>query len=245
MTCSPAYEILIGDFCIVNVQQNTSVLGDCNSYHFNITNDGGKYKVRMNDTVKNITMWFLPNGSRCLPSEVLNSSGFTSNNPVTCQTQPSSSTTTQSITTIANNPSSCPNKPINTSCIAIYPDACCLKIAPVDPEITCRNASYGNDTCTGNEKSRYILYLNGSEWMCVTCVDERSTTPAPTTSSTSYTTTNSPTTSSTSYTTTNSPTTSSTSYTTTNSPTTSSTSYTTTNSPTTSSTSYTTTPSNY
>ncbi|XP_052437394.1 adhesion G-protein coupled receptor G1-like isoform X1 [Carassius gibelio] len=266
MTCSPGYEILIGNFCIVDVQQNTSVLGECNSYRFNITNDGGNYKVRMNDMVKNIIMWFLPNGSRCLPSEVLNSSGSTSNNYGTCQTQQSSSTTTQSISTITNNPSSCPNRsPINTSCNAIYPDACCLKTPPVNPEITCRNASYGNDTCTGNEKSRYIMYLNGSEWMCVTCDGERSTTPQPTTSSTSYTTTNTPTTSSTSDTTTNTPTTSSTLHTintpttsstsdtttntpttsstlhTINTPTTSSTSYTTTNTPTTSSTSYTTT----
>lgn len=49
--------------------------GDCNSYRFNITNDEGKYKVRMNQTVKNITMWFFPKGSQCLPSQVLNSAG--------------------------------------------------------------------------------------------------------------------------------------------------------------------------
>lgn len=41
--------------------------------------------------------------------------------------------------------------------------------------------------------------------MCVTCIDGRSTTPEPTTSSTPHTTTNKPTTSSTSHTTTNKP----------------------------------------
>ncbi|KTG37725.1 hypothetical protein cypCar_00018335, partial [Cyprinus carpio] len=150
VTCSPTYEILIGDFCIVNVQQNTSVLGDCNSYRFNITNDEGKYKVRMNQTVKNITMWFFPKGSQCLPSQVLNSAGSTSNYIGTCQTQQSNPNTTniQSITNITNNRSSCPTTPIPTTCNAISPDTCCLKIPPVVPENTCNNSSYRNDACT-------------------------------------------------------------------------------------------------
>ncbi|XP_016144900.1 adhesion G-protein coupled receptor G2-like [Sinocyclocheilus grahami] len=234
VTCSPVYEILIGDFCIVNVEQNTSSQGHCKPYHFNITNNGGKYEVRMNEMVKNITMWFLPKGSQCLPSEVLNSTGFTSNHIGTGQTQ-------QSTTNITNNPSNCTTTSITTTCNAIYPDICCLKIPPVDPEEKCKNATYGHDKCSGNEESKYILHLNGSEWMCVTCIDGRSTTPEPTTSSPSNTTTNNPTTSSTSQTTTNNPATSSTLQTTTNNPATSSTSQMTTNNPATSSTSQTTT----
>ncbi|KAF4101825.1 adhesion G-protein coupled receptor G1-like [Onychostoma macrolepis] len=194
VTCSPEYEILIGDFCIVNVKQNTSSLGQCESYHFNITNNGGKYEVRMNAMAENITMLFLPNGSQCLPSNVLNSTGSTSNHIGTCQTWQSTSyspTTSQSTTTITNKPSNCPS--ITTTCNASNPDACCLKIPPVDPEKTCRNATYGYDTCSGNEQSKHILHLNGSEWMCVTCIDGRSTTHNPTTSFVPYGTTPAPT----------------------------------------------------
>uniref|UniRef100_A0A8C2DDH9 Adhesion G-protein coupled receptor G2-like n=1 Tax=Cyprinus carpio TaxID=7962 RepID=A0A8C2DDH9_CYPCA len=117
----------------------------------------------------------------------------------------------------------------------------CLKIPPVVPENTCNNASYRNEACTGNEGSRYILYLNGNEWICVTCINVISTTPQPTTSSPSHTTTITPDTSLTSDTTTNTLATSSASDTTTNSPTTSSPSHTTTITPDTSSTSDTTT----
>ncbi|KAK2879226.1 hypothetical protein Q8A67_020017 [Cirrhinus molitorella] len=53
VTCPPTHEILIGDFCIMNVNQNTSILGHCKSstgetYSFKITNDGGKYENTTN-----------------------------------------------------------------------------------------------------------------------------------------------------------------------------------------------------
>ncbi|KAL1257362.1 hypothetical protein QQF64_010606 [Cirrhinus molitorella] len=108
VTCPPTHEILIGDFCIMNVNQNTSILGHCKSstgetYSFKITNDGGKYEVRMNETVNNISMWFFPNESKCLPSEVLNSTGSTSSHTEACQTHaktnPNTTTTNPNTTT--------------------------------------------------------------------------------------------------------------------------------------------------
>lgn len=53
--------------------------GNCKTssktYFFNITNDWEKYEVRMNETVKDIKMWFFQNESECLPSSFLNSTG--------------------------------------------------------------------------------------------------------------------------------------------------------------------------
>ncbi|XP_026142486.1 adhesion G-protein coupled receptor G1-like [Carassius auratus] len=86
----------------------------------------------------------------------------------------------------------------------------CQNIEPVDPEEKCANALYNNDICSGKEGNRYILHLNESEWICVTCDDGRSTTISPssntisynlTTSFTSHMTTPDPTTSFTSHTT--------------------------------------------
>ncbi|XP_043088279.1 adhesion G-protein coupled receptor G2-like isoform X4 [Puntigrus tetrazona] len=200
VTCPPANETLIGDFCIVNVKQNTSSSGQCNSYSFSITNDGGKYEVRMNETVKNIQMWFLPNTSQCLPSNALSSEGCRSYNAGLCQS---------TVTPITNIPSSCPS--VTSTCTGTHPDTCCLSITPVDPENKCKNTVYGNSTCRENKENGYILHLNGSEWMCVNCTDETSTTTSsttsnPTTSSTSPTTTSNPTNISTSPTTTSNPT---------------------------------------
>ncbi|XDV43809.1 hypothetical protein PO909_012213 [Leuciscus waleckii] len=48
----------------------------------------------------------------------------------------------------------------------------CQSISPVDPEESCRYAKYDNDACSGaagNERSTYVLRLNGSGWTCVTC----------------------------------------------------------------------------
>ncbi|XP_043088277.1 adhesion G-protein coupled receptor G1-like isoform X2 [Puntigrus tetrazona] len=235
VTCPPANETLIGDFCIVNVKQNTSSSGQCNSYSFSITNDGGKYEVRMNETVKNIQMWFLPNTSQCLPSNALSSEGCRSYNAGLCQS---------TVTPITNIPSSCPS--VTSTCTGTHPDTCCLSITPVDPENKCKNTVYGNSTCRENKENGYILHLNGSEWMCVNCTDETSTTTSsttsnPTTSSTSPTTTSNPTNISTSPTTTSNPTDISTSRTTTSNPTNISTSPTTTSNPTNISTSPTTT----
>ncbi|XP_050989316.1 adhesion G-protein coupled receptor G2-like isoform X4 [Labeo rohita] len=207
VTYPPASEILIGNFCIMNIKQNTSSLGNCSTSTFNIGNDGGKYEVRMNKTDGNISMWFFPNGFKCLPSDVLNSTG--------CTTECTPTTTTTSSTTSPKNPTNSSTTCTNTS--ASYPCLLtgCLKIPHVVPEDKCRNATYDNNKCNGTEASRYILHFNGSEWMCVTCFDERSTTttpmshtstPYPTTSSTSHSTTHSPTTSSTSHTTTPEPT---------------------------------------
>ncbi|XP_043088280.1 adhesion G protein-coupled receptor G3-like isoform X5 [Puntigrus tetrazona] len=136
VTCPPANETLIGDFCIVNVKQNTSSSGQCNSYSFSITNDGGKYEVRMNETVKNIQMWFLPNTSQCLPSNALSSEGCRSYNAGLCQS---------TVTPITNIPSSCPS--VTSTCTGTHPDTCCLSITPVDPENKCKNTVYGNSTC--------------------------------------------------------------------------------------------------
>lgn len=44
-------------------------------YFFNITDNWEKYEVRMNETVKDIKMWFLKNESEYLPSSFLNSTG--------------------------------------------------------------------------------------------------------------------------------------------------------------------------
>uniref|UniRef100_A0A8C1ZLB2 Uncharacterized protein n=1 Tax=Cyprinus carpio TaxID=7962 RepID=A0A8C1ZLB2_CYPCA len=60
----------------------------------------------------------------------------------------------------------------------------CLEILSVDPEEKCKNAAYENDTCSGKEESTYVLHLNGSEWMCVACFVEGSTTFTPLSSTT-------------------------------------------------------------
>ncbi|XP_048048067.1 adhesion G-protein coupled receptor G2-like isoform X2 [Megalobrama amblycephala] len=70
------------------------------------------------------------------------------------------------------------------------PNTGCLKLPSVDPNKTCEKASYDSDLCSRKEGSKYVLHLNGSEWMCVSCDDERSTTVRPT----SQTTTKNPTT---------------------------------------------------
>ncbi len=48
--------------------------GECRSYSFNITKQGGNYEIRMNETVGGIKLWFLPDGADCLLS-VLYSAG--------------------------------------------------------------------------------------------------------------------------------------------------------------------------
>ncbi|XP_048048073.1 adhesion G-protein coupled receptor G2-like [Megalobrama amblycephala] len=157
LTCLSACDTEIKDVCTMNVRINTSSLGPCkdttNRKHcFNITNDKGKYEVRMNETDKDIQLWFLPNESKCQQSTV-NQSG-SSKNIVTCQIKESNSSITTTTT---------PNcKPPGQS----HPD--CLKIPPVDDK-TCEKAEYDDDTCNRNEKSTYILSLNGSNWKCVNC----------------------------------------------------------------------------
>ncbi|CAM4642179.1 unnamed protein product [Leuciscus chuanchicus] len=206
LICPSACEMLIGDFCIMTVKTNTSSLGYCEKYRFNITNNLGIYKVRMNETVKDIKMWFLPDESKCLPSAVLNLTDHT----VTCQTNGTPTTNTRTSNTPTTN---------NTTCNANYQSSniSCLEIPPLDPGERCRNATYGNDSCSAQEGSKYVLYLNGSEWICDICIDERSTTVTPV----SQTTTDNPTTSVTPTETTNNPTTSVTPAETTNNPTTS------------------------
>ncbi|XP_059411385.1 mucin-2-like [Carassius carassius] len=111
LTCPPGYEILIGKFCIANIKYNTSSTGYCKSYCFNITNNEGKYEVRMDEMALNIEMWFVPNPYKCLTSEVLKSTGSTSNHIGTCRpqsstntTNPTTTTTESTITTPASNP---------------------------------------------------------------------------------------------------------------------------------------------
>ncbi|XP_026111122.1 G8 domain-containing protein DDB_G0286311-like, partial [Carassius auratus] len=99
LTCPLEYEILIGKFCIANVKYNTSSTGYCKSYRFNITNNEGKYEVRMDKMAINIEMWFVPNPSKCLTPEVLNSTGSTSSHIGTCQPQSSTDTTNPTTTT--------------------------------------------------------------------------------------------------------------------------------------------------
>ncbi|XP_059376927.1 uncharacterized protein LOC132113113 [Carassius carassius] len=62
----------------------------------------------------------------------------------------------------------------------------CQNIEAVDPEEKCTNALYNNDICSGKEGNRYILHLNESEWICVTCHDGRSTTISPSSNTISY-----------------------------------------------------------
>ncbi|XP_048048076.1 uncharacterized protein LOC125269243 [Megalobrama amblycephala] len=185
LTCPPAAETLIGNFCIMNVKQNTTSRGQCKTsdktYFFNITNNWEKYEVRMNEMVKGIKMCFLLNESECLPSSVLNSTDHFVTNTVTTGSLTTSTTTSCN----ANN-----QRPLG-----------CLKILPVDPGERCTNATYDSDTCSGQEGSKYVLHFNGSKWMCVICVNESSTTVRPPSS----TTTNKPTTSVTTHETTNKP----------------------------------------
>ncbi|XP_051724443.1 adhesion G-protein coupled receptor G6-like isoform X19 [Ctenopharyngodon idella] len=162
-TCRQAVETLIGNFCIMNVKPNTSSQGQCKTsnkmYFFNITDNWEKYEVRMNETVKDIKMWFLKNESEYLPSSFLNSTDHF----VTCQTN--------------NTPTT---DPITNSCKAnnLSPLGC-LKILSVDPEKRCTNATYDNDICSGKKGSKYVLHFNGNEWMCANCVNESSTTVRP------------------------------------------------------------------
>ncbi|XP_067224206.1 adhesion G-protein coupled receptor G6-like isoform X2 [Chanodichthys erythropterus] len=157
LTCPPAAETLIGNFCIMNVKPNTTSQGQCKTsnktYFFNI-NNWEKYEVRMKEMVKDIKMWFLQNESECLPSSVLNSRDHFVTNTVTTSTTTSCN---------ANN-----QRPLG-----------CLKILPVDPGERCTNPTYDSDTCSGQEGSKYVLHFNGSEWMCVICVNESSTTIRP------------------------------------------------------------------
>ncbi|XDV43815.1 hypothetical protein PO909_012218 [Leuciscus waleckii] len=103
LVCPSACEMLIGDFCIMTVKTNTSSLGYCEKYRFNITNNLGIYKVRMNETVKDIKMWFLPDESKCLPSAVLNLTDHT----VTCQTNGTPTTNTLTSNTPTTNNTTC------------------------------------------------------------------------------------------------------------------------------------------
>ncbi|XP_067223042.1 adhesion G-protein coupled receptor G2-like [Chanodichthys erythropterus] len=105
----------------------------------------------MNETDKDIQLWFLPNESKCQQSTVTKSRS--SKNIVTCQIKESNS----NITTTTPN---C--KPPGHSHLE------CLTIPPVDDK-TCEKAEYDDGTCNGNEKSTYILSLNGSNWKCVNC----------------------------------------------------------------------------
>ncbi|XP_048048079.1 uncharacterized protein LOC125269245 [Megalobrama amblycephala] len=114
--------------------------------------------------------------------------------------------------------------------VSSTPAAGFLKIPSVDPGEICSNATYDEDTCNWTEEGKYILHFNGSEWMCVICVNESSTADRPL----SNTTTNNPTTSFEPTETTNDPTTSFEPTETTNDPTTSFEPTETTNNPTTS-----------
>ncbi|ROL52550.1 Adhesion G-protein coupled receptor G6 [Anabarilius grahami] len=130
----------------------------------------------MNQTVKDIKMWFFQNESECLPSSVLNSTDHC----VTCQTTNTPTTTHQATSTPTTTDTTSTTDTITTGCNA------------------------NNQSPLGKEGSKYVLHFNGSEWMCVICVDERSTTVRPPSS----TTTNEPTTSVTTNEITNKPTTS-------------------------------------
>uniref|UniRef100_A0A9J7Y2X9 Adhesion G-protein coupled receptor G2-like n=1 Tax=Cyprinus carpio carpio TaxID=630221 RepID=A0A9J7Y2X9_CYPCA len=145
---------------------NTSSLGQCRSYSFNIKQKNN-YEIRMNEMIQGIKLWLLPNGSNYLFS-FQNSSAIKA-----CQAQ--------------------------GGIMSISVRIGCENIDPVDPEEKCKNAQYNSDLCSGEEESRYryVLYLNESERICVTCDDGRSTSITslshtisynPTTSFTSHTT---------------------------------------------------------
>ncbi|XP_039519041.1 adhesion G-protein coupled receptor G2-like [Pimephales promelas] len=181
LTCPSACETLIGDFCIMTVQPETTSLGKCKTDFFKITNLGN-YEIRMNETVEDIQMWFLPKESKCLPSAVLNITDHT----VTCQNKsllPTCAPTTQTTTC-----------KLNTR-------ICCSELRSVNPGEKCKNATYANDACSAQERSKYVLKWNGTDWTCVKCRNEGSTTVTPE----SHTTTNNPDTSVTPSTTTSVP----------------------------------------
>ncbi|XP_052001425.1 adhesion G-protein coupled receptor G6-like isoform X2 [Xyrauchen texanus] len=76
-TCPKSSDTWMGNLCLMNVERNTTSQGYCNittkKYSFSITKHDGNYEVIMNERVTDIQMWFLSDGVRCLPSQVLTS----------------------------------------------------------------------------------------------------------------------------------------------------------------------------
>ncbi|XP_057200381.1 adhesion G-protein coupled receptor G1-like isoform X2 [Triplophysa rosa] len=75
LTCRPGGDTLTKNFCIMNVKQEASSMGNCttesgDTFHFAITSNGSEYEVMMNETVRDITMLFLPDQLQYLPSNV-------------------------------------------------------------------------------------------------------------------------------------------------------------------------------
>ncbi|XP_048048070.1 adhesion G-protein coupled receptor G1-like [Megalobrama amblycephala] len=146
LTCPSGCETDIKDVYTMNVKMNTSSLGQCKTLSgktrdFSITNDGGKYEVRMNETCTEIELWFLPDGMTC--QQVRRKPGL-----VTC---------------------TC-NNPVCTSiCTLGSPLTDCTEIPSVDLKTMCQKATYDNDICRENEASKYLLRSIGNEWKCVIC----------------------------------------------------------------------------
>ncbi|XP_051501828.1 adhesion G-protein coupled receptor G2-like isoform X2 [Myxocyprinus asiaticus] len=163
-TCQSSSGMLIGNFCIMNVGQNTSK-GHCRTlegikYSFGIRKQYGIYEVLMNDIVKDIQLWFMPDNLRCLPPEVLNSTVFTS-----------AQYSTPGKTTISTTQ--------DNSC-TIYPCGF-LERPAVDPGKSCENAAYDQSLCKVSEGRKYVLLVNGTDTKCVKCSiqsEMTSTTPA-------------------------------------------------------------------
>ncbi|XP_048048069.1 adhesion G-protein coupled receptor G4-like isoform X2 [Megalobrama amblycephala] len=169
-TSTPEDQEYLSSYCTLeknshmNVTLNISSQGQCETYSFNITNNGDQCEVRMNETFAGIKLWIFPKDN-CLTTFESNPSGMI------CRQIGSSSSDQEPEEDSESDgePTEHESEPEEDSESDGEPtehESDCFP--PVDPEERCRNAIYDNHTCR-EERSTYILSLKDNNWMCVTC----------------------------------------------------------------------------
>ncbi|XP_056624345.1 adhesion G-protein coupled receptor G5-like [Triplophysa dalaica] len=143
LTCRPHTDTLTDNFCVMNVNQEASSLGNCttesgDTFHFGITNNGSEYEVMMNETVRDVTLLFLPD-QLLLPSNVYQNFGYSRRSFI---------------------------------CLLDLGGILNVKYYLVDPQETCYVAPYNSSACDGKKESKYILQVSGrpTQARCVTCI---------------------------------------------------------------------------
>ncbi|KAI7805019.1 putative G-protein coupled receptor 126-like [Triplophysa rosa] len=149
LTCRPGGDTLTKNFCIMNVKQEASSMGNCttesgDTFHFAITSNGSEYEVMMNETVRDITMLFLPDQLQYLPSNV-----------------------DQNLTGYSH---------ASFICLRDLGGILNVKEYLVDPQETCYVAAYSHSACDGKKESKYVLQVSGTQTKCVSCIKPSKTT---------------------------------------------------------------------